>query len=48
MGMFINLNGGICSDVVNDYIINLGVIDYYIWILGIRSDISGEVDNMID
>ncbi|EBU9317298.1 conjugal transfer protein TraG [Salmonella enterica subsp. enterica serovar Amager] len=48
MGMPTNSNGGTRSDVVNDYTTNSGVIDHHTRTSGIRSDISGEVDNMID
>ncbi|ECJ2934782.1 conjugal transfer protein TraG [Salmonella enterica subsp. enterica] len=48
MGMPTNSNGGTRSDVVNDYTTNSGVIDHHTRTAGIRSDISGEVDNMID
>ncbi|EAW1744645.1 conjugal transfer protein TraG [Salmonella enterica subsp. enterica] len=48
MGMPTNSNGGTRSDIVNDYTTNSGVIDHHTRTSGIRSDISGEVDNMID
>lgn len=48
MGMPTNSNGGTRRDVVNDYTTNSGVIDNHTRTSGIRSDISGEVDNMID
>ncbi|ECC5188343.1 conjugal transfer protein TraG [Salmonella enterica] len=48
MGMPTNSNGGTRSDVVNDYTTNSGVIDHHTRTSGIRRDISGEVDNMID
>lgn len=48
MGMPTSSNGGTRSDVVNDYTTNSGVIDHHTRTSGIRSDISGEVDNIID
>lgn len=48
MGIPTNSNGGTRGDVVNDYTTNLGVIDHHTRTSGIRSDISGEVDNMIN